>query len=107
MDTIEIKLPASGKTAVIRNYTTRADDEAAEELLYKGVNATSGKDGERTEFPLANVMLSQDVYVKRLVVSLEGSTEFDLGQLRTEDYKAIEAAVEKVTSKYSPKAKAA
>jgi len=110
-DTIEITLPVSNKVVVIRNYTTRNDDEKAEDTLYLGVAAdqTSGVDGDSrsVKFPLANVMASQDVYVKRLVSSIDGDStniRTRLGELRTADYQAIEAAVEKIVEINSPKA---
>lgn len=110
-DTIEITLPVSNKVVVIRNYTTRNDDEKAEDTLYLGVAAdqTSGVDGDSrsVKFPLANVMASQDVYVKRLVSSIDGDStniRTRLGELRTADYQAIEAAVEKIVETNSPKA---
>jgi len=110
-DTIEIKLPVSGKTVVIRNYTTRNDDEKSEDILYLGVNADqkSGVAGseQSVKFPLANVMASTEVYVKRLTISIDGETNniaTQLGELRSADYAAIQKAVEEVVETNSPKA---
>lgn len=110
MDEIDIKLPVSGKTVTIRNYTTRADDEKAEDVLYLGVasseTVTNGKSESQTRFPLVNVMASRDVYVKRLVKSLDGDNKnipTRLLELRSADYKAIQDAVEKITDENSPK----
>lgn len=111
-DEIDIKLPVSGKTVTIRNFTTRSDDEKAEDVLYFGVSTdeTLSKDGsveKRTKFPYANIMASQDVYVKRLVKSIDGDNKdlySKLLDLRTDDYKAIQDAVEKITDTNSPKA---
>ena len=95
----------SGKTAVIRNYTTRADDAKADAVLYAGV--TSNKDGEM-DFPLSNIMASTTVYVERLVKSIDGeekNTLSLLSDLRSEDYSTIEKAVQEVVDTHSPKEK--
>lgn len=108
MDEIEIQVP-SGKTVTIRNYTTRKDDMKAEEALYVGVNTTSDDNGKtKMEFPIANVMASTAVYVRRLVKEIEGDNKniaYQLEELRSDDYLAIEEAVEKVVDENSPKAK--
>ena len=114
-DTVEVKLPFSESVVVIRNYTTRDDDERAEEVLFAGVTAkqdvTSGtKPKQKMEFPIANVMASERSYIPRLVQTIDGdSTNIKqrLGQLRTQDYKAIETAVEKIVAENSPKSTAA
>lgn len=109
MDTKTVNLP-SGKTAEIRNYTTRKDDEKAEEILYIGVNSSTDSTGKgKVSFPIANVMASEHVYVRRLVLSLDGdSTNIaeKLGELRSSDYEALKEAVDEVVEINSPKAKA-
>lgn len=112
MDEIELKLPVSGKTVVIRNYTTRKDDEMSQAILYAGVTATSKTaakvDSQSVEFPLTNVVSSEQVYVSRLVQSIDGSRNVphELESLRSLDYAAIEEAVSKIVEENSPKAKA-
>jgi hypothetical protein len=110
-DTIELKLPVSGKTASIRNYTTRNDDHLASEVLYSGVSAKGqvGGGSANLDFPLANVMSQKDVYVERLVISIDGNSEnikAQLGELRSPDYDAIVDAVDKIVDANSPKVKA-
>lgn len=106
MDTIEIKLP-SGKIAIVRNYTTRGDDEVAEQLLFKGVEAEqNGENESKVKFPIANVMASQRVYIKLLVETIDGETP-DFGALRSADYEALEVAVNKIVEQNSPKAQEA
>ena len=110
-DTVELKLPISEKVVVLRNYTTRGDDERAESVLYAGVLATNkgGSNKQEIEFPIANVMASQKSYVPRLVQSIDGDTT-DLANrisdLRTEDYAAIEEAVDRIVEEHSPKVNA-
>ena len=113
MDTTVITLPVSESKVEIRNYTTRNDDEKSEQLLYMGVEADQKSSGNKShqsiKFPIANVMASQAAYIPRLVVSIDGDTSNilnRLGELRSEDYEAIEQAVEKIVDEHSPKAKA-
>ena len=109
MDTVELKLPVSGKVVVIRNYTTRNDDERAEKLLYVGVEAKqNSKDGTNLTLPLANVMASQAAYIPRLVTEIDGDSSnilIRLGDLRSKDYEAIETKVDEIVEENSPKAK--
>jgi len=111
-DTIEVKLPKSNKIVVIRNYTTRKDDIKAEEALYRGVDV-KGKAGNKdvdVDFPIANVMDSKAVSVRRLVQSIDDDStniQAQLEDLRTEDYTVIDDAVQKILDTYSPKASAA
>lgn len=116
MDTIEITLPVSGKKVEIRNYTTRNDDEKAEHALYLGVDANieeakKGKDGKANiRFPMANLTAQNHIYIRRLVQSIDGDSTnvaLALGELRSADYEAIEAAVEKIVEENSPKVKEA
>lgn len=102
-DEKDITLP-SGKIVTIRSYTTHADDTQAEAALYSGV--TADKEGD-INFPIANVMASTDVYVRRLVKSIDGETkniQSLLDNLRSEEYSMIKDAVDEVTSVQSPKA---
>jgi hypothetical protein len=112
-DTVEVKLPVSNSTVVIRNYTTRADDKRAEEVLYAGVKADqdmADTSKSTVSFPLANIMASQQSYIPRLVVSIDGDSSDisnKLDNLRSADYEAVEKAVGKVVEENSPKARAA
>lgn len=107
-DEITITLPVSGKEVVIRNYTTRKDDKVAEDALYAGVKTTASQGVKPSmEFPLASVMASTEAYVRRLVKSIDGSSSniaLALDDLRSEDYLAIETAVNRVVEENSPKA---
>jgi hypothetical protein len=111
MDSVEITLPVSGSKVEIRNYTTKADDIKAEAVLYAGVSATpqTDKEGKTTadiKFPVANMSGSLDVYVNRLVQSLDGDNtnlKLKLENLRSKDYQAISDAVDKIVSDNSPK----
>lgn len=111
-DTIEVKLP-SGKVAVIRNYVTRADLKKASELLYMGVVAAKsfGNDTDGSvDFPMSNIMASEESYVPRLVQSLGGeSTNLSIliDELRADDYEVLSEKVTEIVEQYSPKAKAA
>jgi hypothetical protein len=116
-DTIEITLPISESKVEIRNYTTRADDERSEQVLYRGVEieqrakgANKSGDEQKITFPIANVMAAQESYIPRLVQSIDGDSsniKIRLTELRSEDYEAVEKAVEKVVDEHSPKAKEA
>lgn len=108
---IEINLPISGQTVTIRNYTTREDDEKAENILYLGVNSTQKSTGEKElVFPVANIMASQASYIPRLVKSIDGDSTnlaLRLKQLDTPDYQAIADKVDEIVERYSPKVKGA
>lgn len=109
MDTVTITLPISKKVVVIRNYTTRADDKVANELLYAGVDATQSEGSQSIAFPIANVMASQEAYIPRLVQSIDDNTSnimAQLDELQTKDYSAIEEAVNTIIEEHSPKATA-
>lgn len=111
MDTIEITLPVSGKKVEIRNYTTEADDEKSESVLYLGVNAEQdmikGKgDSQKLTFPIANVMASKKAYVPRLVTSIDGDNSniaLRLKELRSADYAYLSNEVERIVEENSPK----
>jgi len=100
-DSITIKLP-SGKDAVIRNYTTRADDNAAEYVLLKDVN--TNESGE-VSIPLLNTKLKHNLLVERLTVSIDGkpASREVLDDLRTSDYTMIKDTVLKIVEDNSPK----
>lgn len=106
-DTITVILPVSGKTVVIRNYTTRKDDQVSNEALYRGVSAKNSEAGTAVDFPIGNVMASQEAYVPRLVQSIDGSSNVQkmIEDLRSEDYEALEKAVLEIVEEHSPKAK--
>lgn len=110
-DSITIKLPHSGKSVEIRNYTTRKDDESSQSALFAGVNVTASstsKDSQDFELPLANAQASQSVYVKRLVLSIDGDSsniEDAIDNLRSTDYEALDEAVKEIVDQNSPKAK--
>jgi putative protein kinase ArgK-like GTPase of G3E family len=114
-DTVEIKLPLSGSTVVIRNYTTRKDDRKAGEILYRGVDSEQEADENKkpkmkVKFPIANVVASEESYIPRLVQSIDGDStnlELRLDDLKSEDYEAVEKAVEKIVDEHSPKAREA
>lgn len=107
MDTIELKTP-NGREIVIRNYTTRADDEKAEQVLYSGAVVNQGIKGEgNIVVSVGSAMASDDVYIERLVNSIDGDSKniaFRLKELRSEDYKAVAEAVAKIVEEHSPKA---
>ncbi len=109
MDTIDITLPVSGKVVVIRNYTTKADDKSSDAALYVGVDMEKSEESDgKVTFPIANVMASSDVYVRRLVQSIDGDNQniaLRLEELRSLDYEAISQAVDKIVKDNSPKAK--
>lgn len=107
MDTIEITLPHSQKVVEVRGYTTEADDEVSEQILFAGVEAEQQDDKQKISFPIANVMASQKCYVARLVKSIggePGNIKERLSELRSVDYKAVSEAVEKIVAEHSPKA---
>lgn len=115
-DTIEVKLPLCDKTAVIRNYTTRGDDEAAEQKTYGGMIAdiddieTSPDGKPKMKFNMGNMMGATHVYADRLVQSIGGNSEdipTQLRSLRSSDYTVIEKTVEKIIEENSPKANGA
>lgn len=115
METVELKLPVSGSIVVLRNYTTEADDEKAQDILYLGV-ATEGKLqkdslAEQTlKFPVANIMASKKAYIPRLVKSIDDNSTniaLRLKELRSEDFAAISDAVDKIVDEHSPKQKEA
>ena len=111
MDEVVINLPVSNKEVVIRNYTTRKDDDRAEALMYAGVTADPGVDGRPTmTFPVANMMASKRSYIPRLVQLIDGNSQNIpalLDDLRSEDYAAIETEVEKIVEEHSPTAQEA
>ncbi len=100
-DKIEITTP-SGKVVVIRNYTTRADDAAAQDVINKGTKIVAGDSGEPVlEMTLEATQGAQDVYVQRLVESIDGSSDNIAGQLlelRSADYAAIDKAVSEIAN---------
>jgi len=105
VDTTEVTLPTSGKKVVIRNYTTDADDTAYNRELFDKVVVQSDKS---FDIPMLNTLNASKVYVHRLVQSIDGeqsSTEI-LSNLRSEDFKAIQDVVDKISGTDSPKAKA-
>lgn len=112
-DTVEIKLPISGSTVEIRNYTTRDDDERSEFVLYQGVKAeqSDSEDGyTKLSFPVANMMAAQATYIPRLVKSIDGDSsniQLRIKELRSEDYEAISDEVDKVVNEHSPKVREA
>lgn len=112
-DTLEVKLP-SGKVAVIRNYTTRADDAKAEQVLYSGVEATQSQDdadsSPTVKISMANVTASKNSYILGLTQSIDGDStdlEHRINELRSTDYAVLEEAVNKVVEENSPKAQEA
>lgn len=110
MDTVEITLPVSNKKVVLRNYTTRKDDDIAEAVLYDGVAADQVQGGEqKISFPIYNVMASQRAYIPLLVKKIDGEdvTQSMIDDLRSEDYAVLEKAVERIVEEHSPKAKEA
>lgn len=111
MDTIEVKLPVSGKVATIRNYTTRADDDTYDGILLAGVNGFKSEDGKtEVKFSALNAIQADASYVLRLVQSIDGDSKnipSQLGALRSKDYAVIKDAVAEVVEAQSPKAVAA
>lgn len=112
MDTKEITLPVSEQKVEIRNYLTKKDEMKAEAILYSGVAANSDTSGAQgnISFPLANVMASDDVYVRRLVQSIGGDNSNiaeRLEDMNLKDYEAIKKVVDEIVNEYSPKAKEA
>lgn len=106
VDQVEVKLPLSKQTAIVRNYTTRADDNAYNDVLFEGV--TINDDGTY-DLPINNSNHATEVYVRRLTDSINGSTEdieAKIGELRTEDYAVLEQKVIKIVGLNSPKARA-
>lgn len=106
MDTQEITLPISGKVVVIRAYTTHKDDLAAERVLYANVNANKAGD---FDFPVGNIMAMNEVYARRLVISVDGNSnrthvESEIDNLRSKDYEAIEKVTNEIVEGDSPKA---
>lgn len=108
-DTIDVTLP-SGKVATLRNYTTHADDEKYEQVLYAGVNADADTAGDaKIKFPLLSVITAERAYIPRLLLSLDGDSQsiaLRVQDLRSSDYEALESAVSKIVEENSPKAKA-
>lgn len=107
MDDVTITLPVSNKEAVIRGYTTHADDDAAEQLMYDGVNAqTDEKGNQKFSLSMAKIMASKKVYVGRLVKTIDGLPvqKSSLGELHSKDYEAIKDAVDRIVEDNSPKA---
>lgn len=103
-DTIELTLPVSNAKVVIRGYTTRADDAAADQVLFEGVYADGT--GE-VKMPGVNGIRKQHLLVERLVQSIDGDSSDvvnRLQDLRTADYDHIKQAVDKVVEDNSPKA---
>ena len=105
-DTKEIKLP-SGRSVVIRNYTTNKDDSIGESVLYRGVGADNSGN---FSFPISNVAEMTASYVRRLTVSVDGDSnrstvESALDDMRSTDYEVLEKAVSEVVDASSPKAK--
>lgn len=107
MDTVVITLPVSGKEVVIRNYTTRKDDKLSNAFLFAGVKASQKGGDSSVDFPISNVMASQEAYIPRLVQSVGGDSDVDqaLEDLHSKDYDLIEKTVEKIVEENSPKAK--
>lgn len=104
-DTLEITLPISGKKVELRCYTTMADDIAASAELTAGVNQDP-ETGTIT-YPVINILNHKQCYVRRLINSIDSvNTDLGLaiGALRSQDYAAIEAEVDKIISINSPKA---
>lgn len=103
-DTIEVTLPLSGKKAIIRNYTTHADDSLATAVLT--ANAYRADNGT-VKYPAANFINFNEAYMKALVRSLDGNSqdiEQQLNQLRSKDYDVLRDAVTKIVEDSSPKA---
>jgi len=105
-DQVEITLPHSKQKVVIRNYTKDSDDVAYNAVLFDGV--VIGIDG-KYELPVLNSNRATRVYVEKLVISIgdsDANISHLLGELRSEDYKAVETKVLEITGNNSPKAKA-
>lgn len=105
-DTIAITLPVSNKKVEVRNYTNRKDDRLAEQILYAGVDADATGN---FKFPVNNVMQMNEVYVSRMLTSVDGDTnratiEKFLDDIHSKDYEAIESKVLEVVEEHSPKA---
>lgn len=102
-DEITITLPVSGKEVVIRNYTTKADEVAAHDTMYKDAYFADNDGGK---IPMGNAIKVKELYVKRLVRSIDGEIhgiENKLLELRSTDYRAIDEAVEKIVGEFDPK----
>lgn len=112
-DTIEFKLPVSGKIVTIRNYTTHNDDLASEKVLYASVEAKMNDKGKKSfTIPVANAVASEAVYISRLVRAIDGNDsrsfiEEALGEMRSADYEELEKKVAEIVEENSPKAKEA
>lgn len=100
-DTIEVTTP-NGRKVVIRNYTTRADDAAAQAVINQGTKIAASENGEPIiEMTLEATQGAQASYVERLVQSIDGNADnisAQLMDLRSEDYIAIENAVSAITN---------
>lgn len=113
MDTTTVTLPVSGKKVEVRNYTTVADDNKSDSVLFAGVTLDQNASKEQLssfKFPFFNLMESQRVYVNSLVKSIDGNSEDlikQIDELRSEDYKVLQEAVDKIVQEHSPKVKKA
>jgi hypothetical protein len=106
-ETVTVTLPVSEKKVVIRNYTTHADDDKAESLLVD--NVLEASDGN-SKYPIRNYLDFKKSYVNSLVLSIDEDTEnisSALLSLRSEDYRVIEKAIDKIVTANSPKVKEA
>lgn len=100
----EVTLPVSGKKVNVRNYTTQADDRAADHVLMDGVTFdTTGQ----MNMPGENPNRKRRKYVELLVQDIDGNSDdipLQLDNLRSQDYSHLQDVVDKIVEENSPKA---
>lgn len=108
MDDVTVVLPVSKRQVIIRGYTTHGDDEAAEQMMYDGVDATTDAEGnQKFSLSMSKVMASKRIYIERMVKSVDGDSRGianQLSDLHSKDYEAVKLAVDSIVEAHSPKA---
>lgn len=108
-DEITIKLPVSGKSVVLRNYVTGADEEALTEVSAEFTEILVDENNKQsTKINLVVSNRIAEVKLARWVKSVEGEDGDShklveaVRQMRNEDYKFVLAAIDKITAEIEP-----
>ena len=106
-ETVELKLPISGKTVTLRGFITgRIDQEIQNVFLNDTDIEADSKGGQAMKMKASLTQLANNKAIELIVLSIDGNTENVLDQvldLHSVDYKAVVAKVNEVSGPADPK----
>lgn len=106
-ETIELKLPVSGKVAVLRGYITgRIDQQIQGVFLEETAIEADSKGSQSVKMKASLTQLANNKAIELIVLSIDGNTDNILDQvldLHSDDYKAVIAKVNEVSAPTDPK----